>query len=123
MKYIPLIGQNHSLSLTSLSMKLLTLLAFTRPSKSYDLFSHGLTYMITLPDSVESSNSHCLAKQSRPSRPAVPFVFPASQQMRIFALKKHYLNEYLCEFYRNSESNSTIIPFHPSPLPDRSWPC
>ena len=47
-RYIPLIGQNHSLSLKSLSMKLVKLLAFTKLSKSYDLFNHGLMYMITL---------------------------------------------------------------------------
>ena len=74
--YISSMGENHSLSLKSLSLKLVMLLALTRPSRSHDLSNLDLRCMKILPDGVEFK-SNCLAKQSRPSRPAAPFVFPA----------------------------------------------
>ena len=66
-------GENHSLSLKSLSLKLVILLALTRPSRSHDLSNLDLRCIKILPDGVEFK-SNSLAKQSRP---AAPFVFPA----------------------------------------------
>ena len=74
--YISSMGDNPSLTLKSLSLKLVILLALSRPSKSNDLYNLDLRYMKSLPDGVEFKPSS-LAKQSRPSKPAASFVFPA----------------------------------------------
>jgi len=71
--YISSMGDNPSLTLKSLSLKLVILLALSKPSKSYDLYNLDLRYMQSLPDGVEFKPS-LLAKQSRSSKPAV---FPA----------------------------------------------
>ena len=74
--YITILGYNHSLSLKSLSLKLVVLLALTRPSKSSDLSNLSLKSMRILPDGLQF-NPVCLSKQSRPSRPLKPFTFPS----------------------------------------------
>ena len=69
-------GDNVSLSLKLMSLKLVTLLALTRPSRSNDLSNLSLQAMRMLPDGVQF-NPVCLSKQSRPSRPLKPFIFPS----------------------------------------------
>ena len=74
------------------------LLALTRPSRSNDLSNLDLRCMKILPDGVELK-SNGLAKQSRPSRPAAPFVFPA------FTTDKNlWPKEALCEYVSRTES-------------------
>ena len=96
-------GENHSLPLKSLSLKLVMLLALTRPSRSHDLFNLDMKYMKFLSDGVEFKSSS-LAKQSRPSRPAVPFVFPAFTANKKLC-PKEALSEYVSrtESYRNTD--------------------
>ena len=74
--YIATLGVNESLSLKMLSLKLVVLLALTRPSRSNDLSNLSLKAMRVLPDGV-LFNPVCLSKQSRPSRPLKPFMFPS----------------------------------------------
>ena len=74
--YIVALGDNDSLSLKSLSLKLVVLLALTRPSRSNDLSNLSLKAMRVLPDGIQF-NPVCLSKQSRPSRPLKPFTFPS----------------------------------------------
>ena len=74
--YITTLGDNHSLSLKSLSLKLVVLLALTRPSRSSDLSNLSLKSMRILPDGVQF-NPVCLLKQFCPSRPLKPFTFPS----------------------------------------------
>ena len=59
-----------------LSLKLVMLLALTRPSRSSDLSSLDLKYMKVLPDGIQFDPAE-LAKQSRPSKPVASFLFPA----------------------------------------------
>ncbi|XP_065918856.1 integrase/recombinase xerD homolog [Dysidea avara] len=74
--YITALGDNESLSLKMLSFKLVVLLALTRPSRSNDLSNLSLKAMRVLPDGVQF-NPACLSKQSKPSRPLKPFIFPS----------------------------------------------
>jgi len=74
--YIATLGDNESLSLKLLSLKLVVLLALTRPSRSNDLSNLSLEAMRMLPDGVQF-NPVCLSKQSRPSRSLKPFTFPS----------------------------------------------
>jgi len=76
-------GDNHSLPLKSLSLKLVILLALSRPSRSRDLCNLDLRYMESIPNGVEFKPSS-LAKQSRPSKPAASIVFsdfPADENL------------------------------------------
>jgi len=97
-------GDNHSLPLKSLSLKLVILLALSRPSRSHDLYNLDLRYMKSLPDGVEFKPSS-LAKQSRPSKPAASFVFPAFPADKNLCPKEALL-EYVSrtESYRGSGS-------------------
>ena len=119
--------------ITHYHLKLVMLLALTRPSRSHDLSNLGLRCMKILPDGVEFK-SNSLAKQSRPSRPAAPFVFPAFTTDKNLCPKKHCLNMCLGQSPlepqdqtgRPSSScliSSHIVLFHPPPLLDGSWPC
>ena len=74
--YIASLGSNEALSLKQLSLKLVALLALTRPSRSNDLSNLSLKAMRVLPDGVQF-NPVSLSKQSRPSRPIKPFIFPS----------------------------------------------
>ena len=75
-RYISSMGDDHFLLLKSLSLKLVILSTLSRPSRSHDLCNLDLRYMKSIPDGVEFKPSS-LAKQSRPSKPAASFVFPA----------------------------------------------
>ena len=76
--------------------------------------------------------SNGLAKQSKPSRLAAPFVFPAFTTDKNLCAKEA-LSEYVSrtEPFRGTGSNkktnlsisNQIILFHPPPLLDGSWPC
>ena len=85
--YITTLGYNHSLSLKSLSLKLVVLLALTRPSKSSDLSNLSLKSMRILPDGLQF-NPVCLSKQSRPSRPLKPFTFPSFSENELLCPKE-----------------------------------
>ena len=101
-RYITAMGENGSLPLKSLSLKLVMLLALTRPSRSHDLSNLDLRYMKSLPDGVEFKPS-TLAKQSRPSKLAAPFVFPAFPADKSLCPKES-LSEYISrtESYRGT---------------------
>jgi len=68
------LDDNANLSLKVLSLKLVMLLALTRPSRSSNLSSLDLKF---LPDGIQFHPSKLLAKQSRPSKSVVPFLFPS----------------------------------------------
>jgi len=89
--HISSMGVNHFLPLKSLSLKLVILLALSRPSRSHDLCNLDLRYMKSLSDVVEFKPSS-LAKWSRPFEPAASFVSPL---IRNSALRRHYLNMFL----------------------------
>ena len=63
-----------TLSLKLLSLKLLMLLALTRPSRSNNLSTLDLQFLKILPDGVQFQ-LRTLSKQSRPSQPLTLFVF------------------------------------------------
>ena len=87
--YITTLGDNHSLSLKSLSLKLVVLLALTRLSRSNDLSNLSLKSSRILPDGVQL-NPVCQSKQSRPSRPLKPFTFPSFLQTNGYVQRKLY---------------------------------
>ena len=71
------LGDNGTMSLKLLSLKLLMLLlALTRPSRSNDLFNLDPWFLKILPDDMQFQ-SKALSKQSRPSWPVTPFVLPS----------------------------------------------
>ena len=74
--YISSLGAKDNLSLKFLSLKLVMLLALTRPTRSRDLSSLDLRCLKLLPDGIQFYPSE-LAKQSRPSKSVAPFIFPA----------------------------------------------
>ena len=74
--YISNLDDNDKISLKLLSLKLVMLLALTRPSRSSDLSSLDLKYMKVLPDGIQFDPAE-LAKQSRPSKPVASFLVPA----------------------------------------------
>ena len=74
--YICNLGDNSSLSLKTISLKLVALLALTRPSRSNDLSNLDIQHMNMLPDGVQFQATS-LSKQSKPSKPTAPFIFPA----------------------------------------------
>jgi len=110
-RYISSMGDNHSLPLKSLSLKLVILLALSRPSRSHDLCNLDLRYMKSLPDGMEFKPSS-LAKQSKPSKPAASFVFPAFLADKNLCPKEGLL-EYVSktEAYRGSGSNRKTMLF------------
>ena len=123
-RYISLMGDNHSLPLKSLSVKLVILLALSRPSRSHDLCKLDLTHIKSLPDGVEFKPSS-LTKQSRPSScfPA----FPADKNLSPQEALLEYVSK--TEAYRGSGSNrktklflSYIKPHNPiSSSPIARW--
>lgn len=74
--YIVALGDNDSLSLKILSLKLVMLLALTRPSRSNNLSNFSLKAMRVLPEGIQF-NPVSLSKQSCSSRPLKPFTFPS----------------------------------------------
>ena len=74
--YISSLNVNDNLSLKILSLKLVMLLALTRPTRSSDLSSLDLRCLKLLPDGIQFYPSE-LAKKSRPSKSVAPFIFPA----------------------------------------------
>ena len=74
--YISSLDVNDNFSLKILSLKLVMLLALTRPTRSSDLSSLGLRCLKLLPDGIQFYPSE-LAKQSRPSKSVTPFIFSA----------------------------------------------
>jgi len=129
-RYISSMGDNHSLTLKSLSLKLVILLALSRPLRSHDLYNLDLRYMKSLPDGVEFKPSS-LTKQSRPSKPAASFVFPAFPADKNLCPKEALL-EYVSrtEFYKAQDQTGRLsysyhtlnhtTSFHHL---DGSWPC
>ena len=104
-RYITSMGENRSLSLKLLSLKLVVLLALSRPSRSHDLSNPDLRYIKLLPDGLQFKPSS-LAKQSRPSKPNAPFVFPAFPADKNLC-PKEALSEYVSrtESYRGTGSD------------------
>ena len=85
--YIVALGDNKFLSLKILSHKLVVLLALTRPSRFNDIANLSLKAMRVLPDGVQF-NPVCLSKQSCPSRPLKPFIFPSFSSDKRLCPKK-----------------------------------
>ena len=73
------IGNNESLSLRSLTLKTVMLLALTRPARSVDLSNLDILFRSFTRDGVTSKAQH-LAKQARPSRPLADYFYPKYSQ-------------------------------------------
>ena len=113
-RYITAMGENGSLPLKSLSLKLVMLLALTRPSRSHDLSNLDLRYMKSLPDGVEFKPS-TLAKQSRPSKPAAPFVFPAFPADKNLCPKEslsEYISRTVLQRHGIRQEDQTLLVLH-----------
>ena len=100
-----------ALSLKMLSLKVVTLLALTRPSRSIDLSNLSLKAMKLLPDGVQF-NLVSLSKQSRPSRPLKPFIFPSfSPDKRL--CPKEALQVYISrtEYFRSEGRDKLLLSY------------
>ena len=75
LKYLDSLGDNDTLSLKQLTLKVAMLLALTRPSRSTDLSLLDIAARQYTPDGVTFLPS-CLAKQSRQGKPISKFIFP-----------------------------------------------
>ena len=103
--YISAMGDNNALSLKLLSFKLVTLLALTRPSRSNDLSNLDLRFMRSLPEGIQFQPTS-LSKQSRPSNPSKPFLFPSFPEDERLCPKQtllHYI--FRTESFRSKDSN------------------
>ena len=128
--YISSLDDNASLSLKVLSLKLVMLLAVTRPSRSSDLSSLDLSCLKSLPDGIQFYPSE-LAKQSRPSKSVASFVFPAfpsDKKLCPNATLQSYMSR--TESYRGTGPNrksklllSYIKPYNHHLLLDGLCPC
>lgn len=74
-KHIETLGENQDLTLTDLTLKLVVLLALTRPSRTMDLTNLDTRFMQYRPEGVTFQSAK-LAKQSRQSKPIREFFFP-----------------------------------------------
>lgn len=77
--HIQTLGDNATMSLSSLTLKLVTLLALTRPSRSVDLANLDKRFSHYSPEGVTFQSAK-LAKQSRQNKPIKDFFFPKFSQ-------------------------------------------
>ena len=77
--YLKSLGSNESLSLRSLTLKSVMLLALTRPARSVDLSNLDIRFRSFVTTGVIFKARH-LAKQSKPTKPLADFFYPKFTQ-------------------------------------------
>ena len=77
--HIESLGENEELTLPDLTLKVVVLLALTRPSRSMDLTNLDIRFRQFCPEGV-TFHSAKLAKQSRQTKPVKEFFFPKFEE-------------------------------------------
>ena len=77
--HIESLGDNQDLTLADLTLKVVALLALTRPSRSVDLTNLDIRFRHFCPEGV-TFHAAKLAKQSRQTKPVKEFFFPKFEQ-------------------------------------------
>jgi len=75
LRHIQKWGENDSMSLRQLTLKLVMLMALTRPARSVDLSKLDISNRFFTASGVLFKSQH-LSKQSRPSKPLADFFYP-----------------------------------------------